>query len=210
MIRLLDFLSGAVGAAILATGVMAGGAVMAQGELPVFASAGFLTAVGKDGNWLDAQMEGTDFERVSLRVSLNTPDARQRFNRIRTFAELAQGARPAPFARIVLKDGSGALQSCVTGYAGNLLPDITVEDYARESFDVAGLDPKIRSILNCLPAAEAKLADLPLEFKLAFEDDGMLKPDFRDLQEDQTFLHALWNAGLYMAPESFSGMLKIE
>jgi hypothetical protein len=173
----------------------------------------FLAWIDKDANWLERQIAVLGGSKATIKGQvLETTDlgTLKAANRIRAFAYLAtKGIRP-PYFDLPLSAG-GESKRCVTLFPRNVVPTIGPMDFARKSFSESDADPVILKACLVNGAGKAEYAGMSRD---AFRDryfdvTGVLKPEFRTLNDDSAFKAKAIDEGFFLSTEDYSGLLRL-
>jgi hypothetical protein len=175
----------------------------------------FLAWIDKDTTWLERQIAalgGSGKPTIKGEI-LETTDlgALKAANRVRAFAYLAtKGIRPPYFDLMVSADGEA--KRCVTQFPRSVVPSIGPMDFATKSFPASGADPAI--LKSCI-VTDARKAEYSGTSRDAFRDryfnaSGVLKPEFRALNDDPAFKAKAIDEGFFLSTEDYSGLLRLD
>ena len=175
----------------------------------------FLAWIGKDTGWLEqeiAALGGTGKPIINGDI-LETTDlgTLKAANRIRAFAFLAaKGLRP-PYFDLTLSDGAQTAR-CVTQYPESVVPSLGSMDFARKTFPAAAADQAELKACTVADASKADYAGLNRDAfrERYFDASGVLKPEFRALNDDATFKAKAIDEGFFLSIEDYSGLLQLD
>jgi hypothetical protein len=175
----------------------------------------FLAWIDKDTSWLEGQIAalGGSGKPTIQGGILETTDlgTLKAANRIRAFAHLAaRGIRPPYFDLTLLTDGEP--KRCVTEFPYSVVPSLGPMDFAMKSFPASGADPAI--LKSCI-VTDARKAEYAAMGRDAFRDRyfdarGVLKSEFRALNDDPAFKAKAIDEGFFLSVEGLTGLLRLE
>lgn len=175
----------------------------------------FLTWIDRDAGWLQEQIAalGGTGPLIIKGDLLETSDldTLKAANRIRAFAYLAtKGLRP-PYFDLTLSDVDST-KRCVTQFPHSVVPSLGPMDFARKTFPAAAADQAELKACTVADASKADYAGLNRDTfrERYFDASGVLKPEFRSLNDDATFKAKAIDEGFFLSIEDYSGLLQLD
>jgi hypothetical protein len=175
----------------------------------------FLAWIDKNTDWLERQIAalGGLGKAVIKGKILETTDlgTLKAVNRIRAFAYLAtKGIRPPYFDLMLSTDGEE--KRCVTEFPRSVVPSLGPMDFATKSFPASDADPAILKLCIVNDARKAEYAGMSRDVfrNRYFDASGVLKPEFRALNNDPAFEAKAIDEGFFLSVEDYSGVLRLD